>query len=300
MKRISNILFLLCIAGAESLWSMTGISTSITMAEKYYGVNQSVNHYWNQYLSNNIGYSLSRSEGFPWMLNSASTGMSATLSEMVSISGNFSQSVPSDGYSYTNGSGSLYFSSADGGNFSPSWSFIYSRTVHRQEYTNRAYDKSSVLSYAQNSFNTSFRLTIFFQTSVSLDFTTYWYDTPPSSYANSIYVLFLNSLDRNFEGDQRIFTMQGISSSATHSSYGTSLSHQVFSFMRLSTNLNANRAWLRGNWTGSQSISCTFSIGDWSITPSVSRSNFLVPDGTGAEAIRFNTSYTLSIYRSFR
>ena len=279
---------------------MTGINNSITIAEKYYGVNQSVNHYWNQYFSNNIGYSLSRSEGFPWMLNSASTGVSATLSEILSISGNLSQSVPSDGYSYTNGSGSLYMSSADGGNFSPSLSIAYSRTVHRQDYANRAYDKPSVLSYGQNSLNSSLRLSFFYQTSISVDFTTYWYDTPPSSYANSIYVLFLNSLDRNFEGDQRIFTMQGISSGASHSSYGMSVSHQASPLLRFSTNLFANRGWLRGNWTGSQSISCTISLGDWSITPSISRSNFLMPDSTGAEKVKFNTSYTLSIYRSFK
>lgn len=282
----------------QSLVANTGISTSLSYAEKYYGVNQSITQYWTDYFSNNIGISYSQSADKPWLLNSMSVGLSATMNPAVSLSGNFSQSVPSDGYSYTNATGSgnynLNFSETASGYLSAS----FTRTMNRQEYSNYSLLKPSVLSYAQNSMNFSTGLTLFNYTSITLDYTGYWYDIAPTSYASAVYTIFLNSIDRFGNSDQKIFTMQGVASGATHSSYGAGLSHQVFTFMRASVNLNVNRTWLSGSLTGSQSFSLSFSFSGWSLTPGVSRSNFLIPDSTGKESLKFNTSYSFSIYRS--
>lgn len=280
--------------------AMTGVNTSLTYADKYFGINQSLTHYWTEYFSNNVGYSLSRTEGNPWNLNSASLGLSATMNEAMSVSGNFSQSVPADGYGYTTVSGSLNLNSTAAGNFSPSISSVFTRTVHRQDYTNQSFSQPSVLSYGQNSLNTSLQARLFEKTSTSIDYTTYWYDVAPGSYANSTYVLYINSLDRLGQGDQKIFTMQGIASGATHSSVGISLSHQVFTAMRLALSLSANRGWVQSNWTASQSLSFTFNYDDWSFSPSINRSGFLTPGTTGLESVKYSNSYTISIYRSFR
>lgn len=272
-------------------------STGVTVMKDYFSTSQSASIYPATYY--NLGANISAVQVARETITVKSAGINGmvNIDRRLALSFNTMESLPNKGFYFTSIGGGLTYTHVDAESVTPSLAVNYSRMVSVQSFRDESKQVDAESKFGQNYTNIRASVALWRVTTISGDFSGYWYDFNPVDYAQAYAGLYVRTRGADGASDGRIFVLSGMAKGALRYSTGLNISHQMSQRLGVNFGATLNMPLISERLNAMESTGLRYQTPFGTVSFTIMRFENSIPDATGAYQHTAIYMYSFNFYK---